>query len=90
MPTTQFAIFSGDRDKHAPSIEAVEGLDNAKGRIRKLAAQKPGKYFVFSTETHAAVANIETFAGTQTIVSWIGKSIYLRSCRTARCCGVRL
>jgi hypothetical protein len=30
--------------------------------MKELAAQKPGKYFVFDSATHTVVAGIETFA----------------------------
>jgi len=58
----KFDIFSGDRDKDAQWIEAVEGLAKANERMQQLAAQRPGKYFIFYTGTHTVVANIETFA----------------------------
>jgi len=60
LPT--FDIFSGERDKNARWIEAVEGLAEANKRMQQLAAQNPGKYFIFYTGTHAVVASIETFA----------------------------
>jgi|SRR5215469_1495845 len=58
----KFDIFSGNHDKNAEWIEAVAGLANANKRMQELAAEKPGKYFVFYTGTHKVVATIETFA----------------------------
>jgi hypothetical protein len=58
----KFDIFAGTRDNDARWIEAVEGLANANKRMQELAAQNPGKYFIFYTGTHTVVANIETFA----------------------------
>lgn len=44
----RFDIFSGSIDKDALRIEAVEGLAKARERMEELAANVPGKYFVFS------------------------------------------
>src|SRR5215469_3630962 len=60
LPT--FDIFSGNHDKNAQWIEAVEGLANANRRMQELAAEKPGKYFIFYSGTRTVVATTETFA----------------------------
>jgi len=59
MPT--FDIFSGWHDKNAVWIEAVEGLAEARARMDQIAAEKPGRYFIFSTASHAVLAIRHTF-----------------------------
>jgi hypothetical protein len=54
----RFDIFSGTVDKDARWIEAVPGLANARTRMESLA--KPGKYFIFSTLSHAVLAMTDT------------------------------
>ena len=62
LPT--FDIFSGHYgEKDAVWIEAVEGLGNADERMRALAAEKPGPYFVFHTWTHRILSSADTSAG---------------------------
>jgi len=56
----RFDIFSGTVDKDARWIEAVRGLANARTRMESLARDKPGKYFVFSTLSHAVLAMTDT------------------------------
>ena len=58
----RFDIFSGQIDKNALWIETVEGLSNARERMEQIAAEKPGQYFIFSSLSHAVLAQIETFA----------------------------
>jgi hypothetical protein len=53
-------IFSGFRDKGALWLESVEGLEAANERMKQLAAEKPGPYFIFSTDTYNVVASIDT------------------------------
>ena len=44
-----FDIFRGHYlDKEAVWVQAVEGLGKARERMRKIAADNPGPYFVFS------------------------------------------
>ena len=57
----RFDIFSGQIDKNALWIETVEGLSNARERMEQIAAEKPGQYFIFSSLSHAVLAQIETF-----------------------------
>ena len=49
VPTVH--IFSGFRDKDALWLDSVEGLGAADERMKQLAAEKPGPYFIFSTDT---------------------------------------
>jgi hypothetical protein len=57
----RFDIFSGQIDKNALWIETVEGLSNARERMEQIAAEKPGQYFIFSSLSHAVLAQVETF-----------------------------
>jgi len=57
----KFDIFSGRQDKDAVWIEAVEGLAQARGRLEQIAAEKPGRYFLFSSTSHAVLAIKHTF-----------------------------
>jgi hypothetical protein len=63
MRVPMFDIFSGRfGDADALWLEAVEGLGNAADRMKVLAAEKPGPYFVFSTEKRIVVMAIESSA----------------------------
>jgi len=55
-----FDIFAGEFESGS-WVDAVEGLSNARGRMEQIAAEKPGKYFLFSCTSQAVVARIETF-----------------------------
>jgi hypothetical protein len=54
-----FDIFRGTPNKDAVWIEAVKGLAAARERMKQIAAEKPGKYFLFSTSSQAILARIE-------------------------------
>jgi hypothetical protein len=58
IPT--YDIFSGSRDKDALWLEAVQGLGAACDRMKELAAQTKGPYFVFCTSTHKVLASVDT------------------------------
>ena len=58
-----FDIFSGRLENGtALWIDAVEGVRNAADRMKQLAAEKPGRYFVFSLEKRTVVAAIDSSA----------------------------
>ena len=57
-----FDIFSGVPDKNAVWVECVRGLSNARERMGQIAAKKPGRYFLFSLQSHSVLARIETFS----------------------------
>jgi hypothetical protein len=59
IPT--YDIFAGHVDRDAIWMEAVPGLGAATDRMKELAQEKPGAYFVFSAEIHKVLASIETF-----------------------------
>jgi len=55
-----FNIFAGSGDKDAMWLETVEGLNNAQQRMERIAAQVPGRYFVFSVHSRAVLAKTDT------------------------------
>jgi hypothetical protein len=62
MEELSLDIFSGELDKDAMWLESVEGLSNARARMEQIAADTPGRYFIYSVRSHAMLAQIETFA----------------------------
>ena len=48
MKEPTFDIFSRRSDNEAIWIQAVQGLSKARERMEQIAAQNPGKYFLFS------------------------------------------
>jgi hypothetical protein len=65
MNVPQYDIFSGALDKNALWLEAVDGLGPAFERMKQIAANSPGTYFVFCSSTHKVLASIDTSAGPQ-------------------------
>ncbi len=63
MQNLTFDIFSGELEKDARWLEAVQGLESAKDRMKKIASETPGKYFIFCTSHRSVVDTIETFNG---------------------------
>ena len=61
IPT--YDIFAGTQDKDALWLEAVDGLGAACDRMKERAAQAPGCYFVFCTQTHKVLATIDAANG---------------------------
>jgi hypothetical protein len=61
MTVPRFDIFYG-RFPEADIVwmECVEGLGAATERMKALAAESPGPYFVFDTHCHAVMASIDT------------------------------
>jgi hypothetical protein len=59
----RYDIFADRKNKDAVWIEAVEGLGSANARLKQLAAERPGPYFVFSVEAGTVVAAIDTTNG---------------------------
>jgi hypothetical protein len=56
----RYDLFSGFPDRDAIWIQSIDGLANAHDCMEKLAAEKPGPYFVFSISTSTVVAKIDT------------------------------
>lgn len=62
MPTVpKFDIFSGVPDRDAVWVCTVQGLATAKERMDRLAAEKPGPYFIFFAPTREIVGRTATF-----------------------------
>lgn len=55
-----FHILSGSVDKDALWLETIEGLANATRRMNEIAAESPGKYFVFCDFSHTVLALTDT------------------------------
>ena len=61
MKRPTFDVFSGTPGEDPLWLETVEGLSNARERMEQLAANEPGRYFVFSPLTNATLSRIESF-----------------------------
>lgn len=59
-----FDIFSGELEEDARWLEAVQGLDSAKDRMKQIASEKPGKYFIFCTANRSVLERTETSGDT--------------------------
>jgi len=56
-----FDIFSGAADENDGLwIEAIEGLSRAHQRMGQIAAEKPGKYFLFSCTDQLVLTRLDT------------------------------
>ena len=60
MYDTPFDIFCGLPGEDAKWLESVAGLDRAQARMRQLAAQQPGAYFIFNTWNLCVVSEVDT------------------------------
>ena len=49
MNKETFDILSRAPEENGSWVEAIEGLPRARRRMRQIAAEKPGKYFLFSS-----------------------------------------
>jgi len=56
-----FDIFLHGPDDEPLWLETAEGFSKARERMRQIAAEKPGRYFLFSVQSHVILAPIETF-----------------------------
>jgi hypothetical protein len=59
-PLRSFNIFSGFKNSHPTWVDATESYDAAYERMKEVAFQKPGTYFVFCTVTKQVVCSIDT------------------------------
>jgi len=55
-----FDIFSGSPEENGLWVEAIAGLSNARQRMGQIAAEKPGKYFLFSSTDQSILTRLET------------------------------
>jgi hypothetical protein len=63
MSAQLFEIFSGDPKKNPMWIGTARSKEEAEARMAKLAAEKPGKYFIWFGPTQEAVAEVDTTHG---------------------------
>ena len=60
MDEATFDIFSGAPEEHGLWVEAIEGFSNARQRMREIAAETPGTYFLFSGSSQSILARTRT------------------------------
>lgn len=60
MNIPSYEIFSGFGYKDAEWIEAVPGLDAAIHKMKQIAEEAPGPYFVFSVKSRTVLDSIDT------------------------------
>jgi hypothetical protein len=60
MEVPAFEIFSGFHGKDARWVETVQGLAEASERMKQLARQNPGPYFVFDLRSRRVLDFIHT------------------------------
>jgi hypothetical protein len=61
-----FDIFSGAPEDNGLWVEAIAGLSNAHKRMSQIAAEKPGKYFLFSSTDQSILTRVDTRSRTTT------------------------
>ena len=65
----KYKIVSGCFGSHEVMwLESVDGLEAAFERMKEIAAQQPGKYFIFSPSTKQSVASIDTTQQSRSLV----------------------
>jgi hypothetical protein len=60
MKIPQYDVFLGTFGVDATWLEAVDGVGNALDRMKFLAAEVPGPYFIFCQKTHRVMASMNT------------------------------
>jgi len=60
MSIHTFDIFLGSGVNDALWLESIEGLDAATERMKEIAAQRPGTYFVLSLPDRFVIAKTDT------------------------------
>jgi hypothetical protein len=56
-----FDIFSGHfKQQDVLWVEALEGLEAAYEKMLQIAAEKPGAYFILSSDAQTCVASVDT------------------------------
>jgi hypothetical protein len=61
MSVPKFEIFRGRfPETDVLWLECVDGLAASVDRMKAIAAQKPGPYFVFNAQCHEVLASIDT------------------------------
>ena len=60
MSEETYDIFSGAPEEYGSWVEAIEGLSNAQQRMGQIAAERPGKYFLFSSTDQSVLTRVDT------------------------------
>ncbi len=60
MNTPQYEIFSGHNHRDAVWLEAIEGMDHACERMKAIASEFPGPYFVFCRKALRVLFVVDT------------------------------
>ena len=59
LPTDRFELFSGTIEQAPIWVESVTGLGWASERLRDLAAESPGPYFIFHAASNSVVQSVD-------------------------------
>lgn len=65
MRKLTFEIFSGELEKDARCLEAVQGPASAQERMKQIAAERPGKYFIFCVADSSVLESMDTLANSE-------------------------
>jgi len=60
MQEPTYDIWLGTPPKGVKCLETVPGLENARERMKNLAAQTPGQYFIFSSWNNCVLDELDT------------------------------
>jgi hypothetical protein len=60
MSVPRFEIFKGSSDKQAIWVESLEELTAANERMKELADENPGAYFVFDVRARQILNSVDT------------------------------
>ena len=60
MSVSRFEIFKGSSDRQAIWVESVEELSAANERMKELADESPGSYFVFDVRARRILTTLDT------------------------------
>lgn len=60
MRVQEYDVFTGHFDRDPLWLDRIEGLDAAYLRMTERAADSPGPYFIFCTESNSVIATVDT------------------------------
>jgi len=55
-----FDIFKGEPKRNAIWLEFVVGLSAAQRRMKQIASENPGQYFLFSVQSRSLLAKVDS------------------------------
>jgi hypothetical protein len=64
-----YDILRGTWDEIDTWLETVVGVNEAKMRMKQIAREKPGKYFVFCVVDQSIIASVDTGAKSRSVKS---------------------